>query len=147
MKKSEALSVLRRAKTSHIQWRARAQALVAGVDVGEDAVPIVYTDCKFGKWYYGEGQELSNVQGYKEIEEPHQKLHLVYMEIFKKLYGKDDRSALAKLFSSKKKFKQEQLDIMNNNLLPRLVDISKMLLKEIKILESEIICLPNDVIE
>lgn len=50
---------------------------------GNESLPQLYTDCFFGKWYYGEGQFISNISGYKEIEQGHIDLHNIYMQIYK----------------------------------------------------------------
>ena len=137
MKKREIISILHGAKAAHMQWRARAQALVAGIPVSKDHVPVLYTDCKFGKWYYGEGQRLARFAAFQAMEDPHEQLHLVYMEIFKHLFGSDERSGWAKLFGSKRKHKEQQL-AEAEVLLPRLVGISQTLLDTISLLEAEV---------
>ena len=137
MNKREIMGTLLSAKAAHMQWRARAQALVAGIPVGKDHVPIMYTDCKFGKWYYGEGQRLARFSAFQAMEDPHEQLHLVYMEIFKHLFGDDERSGWAKLFGSKKRHKEQQLAAAQV-LLPRLIGISQTLLDTIALLETEV---------
>ena len=124
MEKKDALSMLQAAKSAHIQWRARAQALVAGIPLEKEQVPITYTDCKFGKWYYGLGQQLSVLESFRAIEEPHQQLHLVYMKIFKHLFGEDERSFLSKVFGSTRKYRAEQMTEAQS-LLPQLIGISE----------------------
>jgi len=146
MNKREIIGTLHGAKAAHMQWRARAQALVAGIPVGKDHVPIMYTDCKFGKWYYGEGQRLNRFPAFQAMEDPHEQLHLVYMEIFKHLFGEDERSGWAKLFGSKKRHKEQQLAAAEA-LLPRLVSISQTLLETISLLEKEIDSAPDDELE
>jgi len=126
-----------------MQWRARAQALVAGLNVEQEHVPVLYTDCKFGKWYYGEGQKLSGFSAFKALEEPHQQLHLVYMEIFKHLFGEDQRSGWAKLFGSKRAHREKELGAARE-LLPQLIGISHTLLETIDILEDEINSTPEE---
>jgi hypothetical protein len=144
MTKKEVLGMLYAARSAHIQWRARAQALVAGLPLDKEQVPISYTDCKFGKWYYGDGQKLSSLfRSYRGIEEPHEKLHLVYMKIFNGLYGEDTTSVLGKLFGTAKKHKAEKLALVER-LLPQLVQISQTLLEAIDILEKEIQSLPDE---
>ncbi|RBW48538.1 CZB domain-containing protein [Marinobacter sp. F3R11] len=138
MSKKDALSQLRQAKSAHIRWRSYAQALVAGIPVEQDHVPVMHTDCKFGKWYYGEGQKLSSLSSFEAIETSHQILHQIYMEIFRLLFGEDDRSALKKLFGSKasaKWKKQEQA----GRLMEKLVAVSATLLEAIGLLEQEIL--------
>ena len=137
MDKATLMQQLRAAKSAHIQWRARAQALVSGLALDESSVPVLHTDCKFGKWYYGHGQVLSHIPAYREIDEIHERLHLTYMEIFKTLFGDDDRSKLSKLFGSSKKHDQSKLK-KASSILPELVDISKEMLFTIDTLENQI---------
>lgn len=138
MDKIEVLATLHAAKVAHLQWRARAQALVAGIPIDQDHVPVLYTDCKFGKWYYGEGQKLRALPTFGALEDPHQQLHLVYMEMFKYLFGEGKRSAWSRLFGSKTAHRERELAAAEA-LLPRLIGISQTLLETIDILEKEII--------
>jgi predicted metal-dependent phosphoesterase TrpH len=135
--KQEAMQRLRAAKSAHLQWRARAQALVAGVDVDEDKIPMLHTDCKFGKWYYGEGQDMASLSSFKAIEEPHEILHSVYMKLFQALHGEVEQTGWRKLFGKKADHKAEQLEKAQEH-LDQLVDISKTLLASIEVLESEL---------
>ncbi|MGD2082920.1 MAG: CZB domain-containing protein [Chromatiales bacterium] len=137
MNKTDALEMLSHARSAHLQWRARAQALVAGVPLEKEQVPVAYTDCKFGRWYYGVGQRLSSLESFKAIEEPHQSLHLIYMRIFKELFGEDDRSGLAKLFGSGKR-RKAQHTAQAEQILPQLVAISQTLLETVDALEKDI---------
>jgi hypothetical protein len=137
MERKEVINTLLAAKSAHMQWRARAQALVAGIQLDKDHVPVMCTDCKFGKWYYGEGQKLSKFPAFKALEDPHRQLHLVYMEIFNHLFGADQRSGWAKLFGSKKAHRKREMAAAEE-LLPRLVGISQTLLEAVDLLASEI---------
>jgi hypothetical protein len=137
MSKKEIISQLRSAKSAHIQWRAFAQALVSGIPVEKDHVPVIHTSCKFGKWYYGPGQQLSSLSSYAAIETPHEMLHQVYMKIFKLLFGKDERSGFEKLFGSDAKLKQEHQEDADL-LMQKLLSISETLLEAITLLEDEI---------
>lgn len=137
MDKTKLLEHLRAAKTAHIQWRARAQAMINGLELEESSVPVLHTDCKFGKWYYGEGQKLSHLPAFLAIDEEHERLHLVYMQIFKTLFGEDDRSALSRLFGSKKRHEAAKLE-QAKQLFPKLVDISKTLLELIDAVEHDV---------
>ena len=137
MKREDALEMLSHARSAHLQWRARAQALVAGVPIEKDAIPVSYTDCKFGLWYYGSGQLLSQLPSFRAIDEPHQNLHLIYMRIFKELFGETDQSLLSKLFGSSKR-RQEANMKKAESLLPKLVGISQTLLEAVDALENDI---------
>lgn len=143
MTKKEILNQLRAAKTAHLQWRAYAQAMVSGLPVEQDQVPIVHTKCKFGQWYYGPGQSLSSLPSYEAIEVPHEILHQVYMKLFKLLFVEDDRSLFGKLFRSRGKFdkkRQEEADALMQNLL----SVSRTLLEAIAMLEQDIQGTPEE---
>lgn len=143
MKKTEAIDMLHHARSAHLQWRARAQALVAGIPLDKDQVPINYTDCKFGRWYYGTGQCLSAMPSFRAIEAPHQSLHLIYMKIFKELFGDDDRSGWSRLFGSSRKYKAEKA-ARAEAILPQLIGVSETLLATIDALEKDVNVLSDE---
>lgn len=124
LQKDDLLEVIRKAKSSHIRWRSYAQALVDGVELGDDRAPISHQDCRFGQWYYGDGREqLGNLDPFREIEQPHEQLHTIYARI-------DSLVAEGKLAQAR-----EQLD--------ELVGISRSLLEKIERLETEVKRLPG----
>ncbi len=135
MDKKEILLQLRQAKSAHIKWRAYAQALVSGLPVEKDHVPVIHTDCAFGQWYYGAGQQLSDLSSFDSISAPHEMLHQIYMEIFKLLFGEDERSTFQKIFGSKSK-KNTQKEA--KKLMQDLLSISGTLLEAISLLENEV---------
>ncbi len=117
--KDHLLALIRKAKSSHIRWRAYAQGLVAGVKVQEDRLPISHTDCKFGHWYYGEGRsQLGDLNIFEDIEGPHEMLHAIYGQIFELVQnGKSEKA-------------HRKLDEM--------VSVSRSLLEQIELLEAEV---------
>jgi len=108
MKLSDVIAQLQNARAAHKAWVARAEALVAGMPLEKELVPVLPTDCIFGQWYYGSGQMLRRLPAYKALEKPHDTLHRTYMEIFKLLYTEPEVSALGKMFGKAKKLKAEQ---------------------------------------
>lgn len=113
------LEVIRRAKSSHLRWRAYAQALAAGVPVQEDQAPLAHTQCAFGKWYYGEGQSaLGHLSVFQDIETPHELLHAIYAQVH-------EAAASGKLDKAHER-------------LSDLVEMSKTLLQAIELLEAEV---------
>ncbi len=137
MNKKQVITQLRLAKSAHIQWRSYAQAIIAGIPVENDHVPVIHTSCKFGKWYYGSGQRLASLSTYAGIEVPHEMLHQIYMKIFKLLFGEDDRSTFSKIFSSSTKLKQSQ-QLEAEDLMKKLLAVSGTLLESIVLLEDEV---------
>jgi hypothetical protein len=146
MTKKEILMQLRAAKTAHIQWRSYAQALMAGLPVDQDHVPVVSTTCKFGKWYYGAGQSLSSLSAYEAIELPHDALHQIYMRIFKILFSEQDRSLFQKLFGTKGQLDKKR-QVEAEALMQHLLSVSRTLLDAIALLEQEVMNLSDEEIE
>jgi hypothetical protein len=87
MNRNDVIVTLREAARAHKQWVTDALALIQGVPLDKEKVPVNSTECSFGKWYYGDGQNLRELQGFKEIEDSHDKLHRIYMEIFAIIFG------------------------------------------------------------
>jgi len=142
MEKKTIIAQLRKAKTAHIRWRSYAQALVSGVPMDEGKVPVIYTDCDFGRWYYGEGQALSNLPGYRAIDEPHERLHVVYMDIFQHLFEEEDISLFHRLIGKKGK-SLESRHIETHRKLEELLRISERLLGHIEELEHAVLALDD----
>jgi hypothetical protein len=137
MEKKEVISQLRKAKTAHIRWRSYAQALVAGVPMDEGKVPVIHTDCEFGRWYFGEGQALADLPGFRAINEPHEQLHTVYMEIFKHLFEEENVSLFDRLIGRKAKTNQNR-HLAVQSLLDELLRISERLIGHIEELEQAV---------
>ncbi|MCI5121846.1 MAG: hypothetical protein D3908_11775 [Candidatus Electrothrix sp. AUS4] len=109
MDKNEVVATLKNAARSHKKWVSDALALIEGVPLEKDKVPVNPTECEFGDWYYTVGQKLNDIPGFKDIEESHDKLHKTYMEIFAILFGETEPSFLGKIFGrSRKKVVAEQ---------------------------------------
>ncbi len=136
--KKIALENLRRAKGAHIKWRAYAQALVSGVAVDEEKIPVEHTNCAFGKWYHNEGKEqLGHLAGYEAIYTPHEMLHEIYKQIFNVLHSEGATGVFKRLFSSKASREHQRLGIARTY-MEELVGVSETLLKALDILEQEI---------
>lgn len=122
--KDDFIEVIRKAKSSHIRWRSYAQALVDGVELGGDRAPVSHTDCRFGRWYYGEGsKQLGTLLAFRDIEQPHAKLHSLYARI-------DALVAEGKLAEAREK-------------LDELVPVSRLLIERIEALEDELKRMPD----
>lgn len=100
---------LRDAKLAHKRWVGHAAALIEGINIDKKQVPINHTDCVFGQWYYGEGQNLSSLQSFKNIENSHSRLHLIYMEIFKLLFQEKKISFFGRLIGKSTNATKEEI--------------------------------------
>jgi hypothetical protein len=140
--KKDALEKLRKAKGAHIKWRAYAQALVSGVPVSNEKIPIEHTACVFGQWYHGEGKlKLGHLAAYEGIYTPHEMLHEIYKRIFDVINGPNP-GGLKKLFSSKGGRENQRLELARSY-MEELVGVSETLLRALDILEEEIRELPD----
>jgi len=145
MDKKAIIAQLRKAKTAHIRWRSYAQALVSGIPMDEGKVPVIYTDCDFGRWYYGEGQALAGLAGYRAIDDPHEQLHAVYLDIFQHLFEDDDISLFDRLRGRKVRTPENrQLEIHGK--LEELLRISERLLSYIDELEHSVMALDDEIL-
>ena len=105
----DTIKQLRAARASHKAWLVRAEALVNGLPVDKEQVPIVATECEFGKWLYGAGSRLQEFSVFAQMEASHSALHRVYGEIFQLLF--EEPKGMRKLFGqSKKVTKQKHLE-------------------------------------
>lgn len=145
-KKADILNNLRGAKAAHLRWKAHARAIVEGLPLEEGHVPLIHTDCNFGKWYYGPGQALSTLNSYAALDEPHEQLHLVYMKIFKLLFGDDDKSMFSKLFGSRAKADKKN-HVEAEVLMAKLAGISNDVVVLLNSLEKEVLSMSDDEIE
>lgn len=149
MDKEHTLSHLRDAKKAHIKWVQRAKALIEGLPVEKEQVPVDCTECMFGKWFYSDAQELQaipNMDCLKEIEKLHFELHDVYMKIFKIYFAETNRSFFSKLFGTKKKVSDSEQGIAQEY-FKNLRGISEQLILVIERLERRIHALNSDSFE
>jgi hypothetical protein len=144
-KKADILNNLRSAKAAHLRWKAHAHAMVEGLPLEEGQIPMIHTDCAFGKWYYGAGQSLSSLMTYAALDEPHEQLHTTYMKIFKLLFGEDDRSVLGKLFGSKAKPAKNRAEA--EILMAKLASISGTVVELLNRLEKDVLALSDEEID
>ncbi|MEA1990073.1 MAG: hypothetical protein U9N57_12820 [Pseudomonadota bacterium] len=117
MSKKEALAQLRTAKSSHIQWRSDVQGYLLGLHVDTRKLPLIHTDSQFGNWYYTQGQRLTNLPSYAEINLNLEEVFTKYRELYKFLHSTPKKAGL---FSSQTKMdnqRQEQKKVLMDDLL------------------------------
>jgi len=140
MKKSETVEHLHSAKKAHVKWVQRAKALIEGLPIEKDAIPVDCTECKFGQWFYGDGQNLNAIPGMeclRDIEDLHFKLHDIYMKIFKIYFGEMNRSFFSKLFNMKTKVTANDKEVARDY-YDQLLETSHQLLSVIDRLERRL---------
>lgn len=61
-------------KLDYIIWKIKVYELILQEDM--DSAINSHTECRLGGWYYGElGRGFSHYNGFKQLEEPHAKVH------------------------------------------------------------------------
>ncbi len=141
MNKIEVIQKVRAAKQAHMSWVMKADALIHGIPLEKEQVPVDGTECIFGQWYYGDGQSLNHLASFKAIEQPHFDLHSTYEQIFKILFDSNDKSFITSLFGTSKK--QEEANLQKARLLfPQLKKHSEVVIQYLDKLEDEIQAMP-----
>ena len=138
MLKTEIILKIIEIKKSHIKWHAYAEALVMEIETESDTLPKAYTDCIFGKWYYGEGQFLYFLESFVELEQLHIKLHDLYIEIYK-IQHLPDKLCLLRFTKKDKKV------TILNEYVNKLKRISNLIIEKFSDLENEINSMDDDV--
>jgi len=151
MQKTEILEQLRAAKVAHVNWVQRAKLLISGLDIKEESIPVNSTECRFGKWFYSDGQLLNGIrnnptESMENIEQLHYELHNIYLNIFKIYYGGQEQSFLSKLFGKHKKISDAE-HIMALQHFDHMQEISYKLVEEINMLERRIYAISDTEIE
>jgi len=153
MEKEQVLEHLRAAKAAHIKWVQKAKLLINGLDIDEGAIPVDSTECKFGKWFYSDGQilnALSNnpMECMQSIESLHFNLHDMYLKIFRIYFSEEKKAGFfAKLFGMKRKEPSASEKQLANSYYEEMEQISRALLDEINRLERRLIAVSAEKIK
>ncbi|MDX1353000.1 MAG: hypothetical protein R3254_08305 [Thiomicrorhabdus sp.] len=140
MSKKLAVSHIRSAKASHIEWRSDVQGYVAGTHIDERKLPLIHTESVFARWYYTEGQKFSHLQSYKPI-------NLLLEEVFEKyrnLYRVLHTPAVKSHFFQSQNKIEAQRKAKINTLQQELFNSSQKLIQATNVLEQEIIQMSDE---
>ena len=146
MKKDDVVLALRSAKMAHKKWVGHAFSLVQGLPLEQSQVPLNGTECKFGIWFYTDGQRLKRIPGFEEIEELHDGLHKIYMEIFMLIFREREANMWEKLFRVKPSVTKREMELAKM-LYRRLEQHSKKLVNKLEQVERNIFTMSDKVFE
>lgn len=74
--------LLQTVKADHITRRIRLAAMAIAGDIIPDDELIDHTQCRLGQWYYSKGeQNFSHIDAFKQMEQPHARVHEIGKEI------------------------------------------------------------------
>ena len=144
MEKMDTVHRLREARRAHLRWVSRARGLINGLGLDKESVPLMPTDCVFGDWYYGDGQALSTLPSFGQIEQPHNELHDLYMRIFKLLFTEEHHSFFEKLFGASHEQEDREKLTEAKHLLVNLDAVSQKIVHLIEDLEGQVLGLTDE---
>ncbi len=115
MEREEILGQLKIGKAIHIGWLQKARQIIDGFTINETSNPVTSTECKFGLWFYTDGQRLNSLrnnspQSMKTIEKLHYTLHETYQDIYDIYYGDKSKGFFSSKFS-KRKVKDNNIEL------------------------------------
>jgi len=141
MTKREIIMQIRASKSSHVRWKSYVQIALRGIvtDKTQTSLPIVQTECEFGQWYYGDGMFLSLLPNFQALEEPHEMLHEMYIQI----YTLQKAKLQGGFFTSKRRMLKKRKDEISK-LIANLNDYSRIMLETIRQLEVEVLQMTNE---
>ena len=146
MEKESIIQELRSAKVAHLKWVQRAKSLISGMPIEKEAIPLDYTECMFGKWFYSAGQDIIMMPGMSVMESigtKHTELHQIYFKIFQVYFGEGGQGFFSRLLKMKKKVSSAEQE-MAEQYFDELESVSKDLLELIGRLERRISALGED---
>jgi len=144
MTRAEILQEITRAKIAHKRWVKRADHLISGLPVEKEFIPLSSTSCGFGKWLYGQGASLREIDITRhiieEIESYHDDVHEIYSEIYKIFFIlPESKSFLSKVFTFNSKNVSTKAKEEAERYFEQLRKSSDELLKLLEKLEQETI--------
>ena len=148
MNKEDILNQIRLAKASHVSWVQKAKFLIEGFPTDKEAIPKDATLCKFGAWFYSDGQKLNVLknnpaESMTRVEELHMNLHDNYLDIYKIYYSLGETGFFGKLLGKKKSLTEESKKIAKEY-FKKLEFTSKELIQELNRMERRIIAIKEE---
>jgi hypothetical protein len=102
MTKAQTLDALESAKKVHQKQMTKIEKLLASKDI-KDPTAVNERECDFGKWFYANQEELSQIVGlqlFARIEKAHSAWHQDYIRIYK-IFFLQKKGLFSKMFGKK----------------------------------------------
>ncbi len=104
MNKEEMTEALERAKRVHMHQMQKISSLLKG-EVVENPTPVNKTECEYGKWFYGNKEQLVYILGiqlYERIDVLHEQWHYGYLRIHDLFFKESKKGLFTKLLKPSK---------------------------------------------
>ena len=106
--------VLELSKGDHRLWVNRVAAHINGQTKINTESLNDHTKCRLGKWYYGPGMATCGThQSFKELEDPHVKVHQIGKDIIE-IYDRGDHTRAQEMFEEMERVSQEIITLIGN---------------------------------
>ncbi len=109
----EAKFSIGRIKVAHLAWRTTLEAVIRGVKEMDPEAVTSHTECELGKWYTGEGQALSSVPGFQELDIWHEKVHQIARDVVR-LCSKGQTDKAASLMDDFKEARENLFKLLDS---------------------------------
>ena len=107
-------SFIQTVKLDHVVWKGEVYAVAAGRSSKSPNDFADHASCRLGRWYASEGRELyGNTSQYKQLDEPHRKVHQNGVEALKALNSGDKAKSIEYL-REMEKASQQVMNILDS---------------------------------
>jgi hypothetical protein len=124
------INQIRNAKKAYVSWFSNIKLFyhLQNIAFADINIPLNETDSEFAQWYYGDGQILSGLKNYNELEQIHNLLYDSYFQLYKSI--KESK------IKGKTEVEKEKIKNKIKTSLQYLKKYSNLLSNELKILEN-----------
>ncbi|MBD3383250.1 MAG: hypothetical protein GF404_13810, partial [candidate division Zixibacteria bacterium] len=104
------LGIIDLAKTDHMHYIKNLEDILEGRKQASHWKSVDHHNCRFGKWYYAEGKdEYGQNSAYKQVENPHAKVHQLANDAMK-AYQSGNKEQAGRLLEDAAKASHEVVD-------------------------------------
>jgi len=101
------------AKADHLLWVPRLLAMLHGKEQLQPEQVADWTVCRLGRWYYGRGRErYGHSSAYRQLEQPHQRLHQTAAEAVR-AWNRGDRERARELVEEVRRISSEIVSLLD----------------------------------
>ncbi|MDW8006722.1 MAG: methyl-accepting chemotaxis protein [Thermomicrobium sp.] len=101
------------AKADHLLWVQRLLAMLHGKEQLQPEQVADWTVCRLGRWYYGRGRErYGHSSAYRQLEQPHQRLHQTAAEAVR-AWNRGDRERARELVEEVRRISSEIVSLLD----------------------------------
>ncbi len=105
--------LLQVAKADHLLWVQRLLAMLHGRELLQPEQVADWTVCRLARWYYGRGRERYGYSSlYRQLEQPHQRLHQTAAEAVR-AWNRGDRERARELVEEVRRISSEIVSLLD----------------------------------